>query len=195
MHYARIPRAYWRDRLRKAREMGLNTISTYVFWNLHEPAPGAFDFTGQNDVAEFVREAQQEGLWVILRPGPYVCAEWELGGYPAWLLADSTMVLRSADARFTQPAARWLDRLGRELAPLLATQGGPIIAVQVENEYGSFDHDTTYLNWQLGALRHAGLEDAYLYTADDAHRHSGRREPRSGRRRRVVREAARIPPA
>lgn len=166
MHYARIPRAYWRDRLRKAREMGLNTVSTYVFWNLHEATPGTFDFTGQNDVAEFVREAQQEGLWVILRPGPYVCAEWELGGYPAWLLADSTMLLRSADARFTQPASRWLDRLGRELAPLLSTHGGPIIAVQVENEYGSFDHDTTYLNWQLSALRHAGLGEAYLYTAD-----------------------------
>jgi len=166
MHYARIPRAYWRGRLRKAREMGLNTISSYVFWNLHEPTPGTFDFTGQNDVAEFVREAQQEGLWVILRPGPYVCAEWDLGGYPAWLLADSAMVLRSADPRFTQPAVRWLDRLGRELAPLLATHGGPIIAVQVENEYGSFDHDTTYLDWQLAALRHAGLGDAYLYTAD-----------------------------
>lgn len=166
MHYARIPRAYWRDRLRKARAMGLNTISTYVFWNVHEPAPGRYDFTGQNDVAEFVREAQQEGLWVILRPGPYVCAEWDLGGYPAWLLADSAMVLRSADARFTRPASRWLDRLGRELSPLLASHGGPIIAVQVENEYGSFDHDTTYLRWQLGALRHAGLADAYLYTAD-----------------------------
>lgn len=166
MHYARIPRAYWRDRLRKARAMGLNTISTYVFWNLHEPTPGTYDFSGQNDVAEFVREAQQEGLWVILRPGPYVCAEWELGGYPAWLLADSAMVLRSAEPRFTRPASRWLDRLGRELSPLLATHGGPIIAVQVENEYGSFGDDTTYLRWQLGALRHAGLGEAYLYTAD-----------------------------
>ena len=82
IHYTRIPRAYWRDRLKKARAMGLNTIETYAFWNAHEPAPVRFDFTGQNDIAEFVREAQQEGLYVILRPGPYACAEWEFGGYP-----------------------------------------------------------------------------------------------------------------
>ncbi|HEY3933677.1 MAG TPA: glycoside hydrolase family 35 protein [Gemmatimonadales bacterium] len=166
MHYARVPRALWRDRLRKARAMGLNTISTYVFWNLHEPTPGHYDFSGQNDVAEYIRMAQQEGLHVILRPGPYVCAEWDLGGYPAWLLADSTMVLRSTDPRFTAAASRWLDRLGRELAPLLASHGGPIIAVQVENEYGSFDHDTTYMAWQRDALRHAGFGSVRLYTAD-----------------------------
>lgn len=166
MHYARIPRAYWHDRLRKARAMGLNTISTYVFWNYHESRPGHYDFTGERDVAAYVRAAQQEGLFVILRPGPYVCAEWDLGGYPAWLLADSDIVLRSTDPRFTRPAERWLDRLGKELSPLLATHGGPIIAVQVENEYGSFDSDKAYLHWQLGALRHAGFGDALLYTAD-----------------------------
>ncbi|MEP6764897.1 MAG: beta-galactosidase family protein [Gemmatimonadaceae bacterium] len=166
MHYARIPRAYWRDRLRKARAMGLNTISTYVFWNLHEPKPGVFDFSGQNDVAEFVREAGQEGLHVILRPGPYVCAEWDLGGYPAWLLADSLMVLRSNEARFTTPAAKWLERLGKELSPLLTNKGGPIMAVQVENEYGSFDKDKAYLAWQLAAVKHAGFGGALLYTAD-----------------------------
>jgi beta-galactosidase len=166
MHYARVPREYWRDRLQKARAMGLNTISTYVFWNLHEPAPGRYDFTGQRDVAGFVRLAQQEGLHVIVRPGPYVCAEWDLGGYPAWLLADPAMVLRSPDDRFTRPAARWLDRLGRELTPLVASRGGPIVAVQVENEYGSFGKDKAYLAWQLEALRHAGFGDALLYTAD-----------------------------
>jgi beta-galactosidase len=166
MHYSRIPRAYWHDRLRKARAMGLNTISTYVFWNYHESSPGHYDFSGGRDVAEYVRAAQEEGLFVILRPGPYVCAEWDLGGYPAWLLADSAIVLRSTDPRFTRPAERWLDRLGKELSPLLATHGGPIIAVQVENEYGSFDNDKSYLRWQLGALRHAGLGDAMLYTAD-----------------------------
>jgi len=141
MHYPRVPREYWRDRLRKAHAMGLNTISTYVFWNLHEPSPGRYDFAGQNDVASFIRLAQGEGLHVILRPGPYVCAEWDLGGYPAWLLADPDIVLRSTDERFTRPAARWLDRLGKELSPLLASRGGPIVAVQVENEYGSFDKD------------------------------------------------------
>jgi beta-galactosidase len=166
MHYSRIPRAYWRDRLRKARAMGLNTISTYVFWNYHEPSPEHYDFTGERDVAAYVRAAQEEGLFVILRPGPYVCAEWELGGYPAWLFADPGIILRSTDRRFTDPAGRWLDRLGKELAPLFATRGGPIIAVQVENEYGSFDRDKDYLRWQLAALRHAGLGDAMLYTAD-----------------------------
>ena len=166
MHYARIPRADWRARLRMARAMGLNTISTYVFWNLHEPRPGHYDFSGQNDIAEYVRIARQEGLNVILRPGPYVCAEWDLGGYPAWLLADSTMLLRSTQPQFTGPAARWLDRLGRELRPLLASHGGPIIAVQVENEYGSFDKDKAYLGWQRDALLHAGFGSVRLYTAD-----------------------------
>src|SRR5205823_13859861 len=98
--------------------------------------------------------------------GPYVCAEWEWGGYPAWLLADSGIVVRSTDPRFTAPAERWLDRLGKELSPLLASHGGPIIAVQVENEYGSFDRDEAYLAWQLAALKHAGFGDALLYTAD-----------------------------
>ncbi|HEX6881242.1 MAG TPA: beta-galactosidase, partial [Terriglobales bacterium] len=140
MHYARIPREYWRDRLKKARAMGLNTITTYVFWNLHEPRPGMYDFSGQNDVAEFIHEAQEEGLYVILRPGPYVCAEWDLGGLPAWLLADPDIVLRSKDDKFMVPAERWLKRLGKELTNLQSTRGGPIIAVQVENEYGSFDN-------------------------------------------------------
>ncbi len=166
MHYARVPRAYWRDRLRKARAMGLNTVSTYVFWNLHQPTPGRFDFDGQLDLAAFIRTAQAEGLHVILRPGPYVCAEWDLGGYPAWLLADSTMVLRSTEPSFTGPAERWLVRLGRELEPLLASHGGPIIAVQVENEYGSFDHDRAYMTWQRAALRRAGFGSVLMYTAD-----------------------------
>ena len=125
MHYARVPREYWRDRLEKARAMGLNTITTYVFWNLHESTPGRYDFSGQKDIAEYVRIAQEEGLHVILRPGPYVCAEWDLGGYPAWLLADTGTVLRSTDPRFTKPAERWLDRLGKELVPLFGQPRWP----------------------------------------------------------------------
>src|SRR5215471_14567772 len=136
MHYARIPREYWRDRLKKARAMGLNTISTYVFWNAHEPKPGVYDFSGSLDAAAFIRMAQEEGLYVILRPGPYSCAEWDLGGFPAWLLADPTIVLRSTDEKFMNPAERWLERLGQELASLQLARGGPIIGVQVENEYG-----------------------------------------------------------
>jgi len=168
MHYARIPREYWRDRLKKARAMGLNTVSTYVFWNMHEPKPGVYDFSGSLDVAAFVRMAQEEGLYVILRPGPYSCAEWDLGGFPAWLLADPKIVLRSADEKFMSPAERWLARLGRELAPLQITQGGPILAVQVENEYGSFGNDKEYLKRVLAALRNAGLGEVMLYTADGA---------------------------
>src|ERR1700692_1844830 len=100
IHYARVPREYWRDRLKKARAMGLNTVETYVFWNLHEPRPGVFDFSGQLDVASFIRMAQEEGLNVILRPGPYVCAEWEAGGFPAWLFTDPTLKVRTRDQRF-----------------------------------------------------------------------------------------------
>lgn len=166
MHYARIPREYWRDRLKKARAMGLNTISTYVFWNVHEPKPGVYDFVGQSDVAAFIRMAQEEGLYVILRPGPYSCAEWDLGGYPAWLLADPTIVLRSSDQNFLGPAERWLQRLGQELSPLEVQRGGPILAVQVENEYGSFGNDKEYLRRIRDALRKAGFTDAFLFTAD-----------------------------
>jgi|SRR5579862_605858 len=166
MHYERIPREYWRDRLKKARAMGLNTISTYIFWNVHEPKPGVYDFSGALDVAAFVRMAQEEGLYVILRPGPYACAEWDLGGLPAWLLADPNIVLRSGDEKFLGPAEKFLMRLGGELAPLQITRGGPIIAVQVENEYGSFGNDKEYLKRILAALRNAGLGEALLYTAD-----------------------------
>ena len=166
MHYERIPREYWRDRLQKARAMGLNSISTYVFWNVHEPKPGTYDFSGQYDVAAFIRMARAEGLYVILRPGPYACAEWDLGGLPAWLLADPNIVLRSADKKFLAPAERWLKRLGEELASLQITRGGAIIAVQVENEYGSFGNDKVYLSRVRDALKNAGLGEAMLYTAD-----------------------------
>ena len=166
MHYARIPRQYWRDRLKKARAMGLNTISTYVFWNAHESTPGVYDFSGSLDAAAFIRMAQEEGLYVILRPGPYSCAEWDLGGFPAWLLADPNIVLRSTDEKFMQPAERWLKRLGQELAPLQLARGGPIIAVQVENEYGSFGNDHAYVKRIRDALQNAGFTDSLLFTAD-----------------------------
>ena len=166
MHYPRVPRAYWRDRFRKARAMGLNTITTYVFWNLHEPRPGVFDFSGQNDIAEYIREAQQEGLNVILRPGPYVCAEWELGGYPSWLLKDRSIVLRSRDAKYTAAVERWFTRLAKEITPLLLRNGGPIIAVQVENEYGSFGDDHEYVAGLKSLLQKTGMAPDVLYTAD-----------------------------
>jgi beta-galactosidase len=170
MHYPRVPRAYWRDRFRMARAMGLNTITTYVFWNLHEPRPGIYDFSGQNDVAEYIREAQQEGLNVILRPGPYVCAEWDLGGYPSWLLKDRSLVLRSTDPKYIAAMNSWFSRLSRELSPLLIQNGGPIIAIQVENEYGSFGDDHSYMEAVKSALLKSRLatRNTLLYTADGA---------------------------
>ena len=168
MHYARVPRAYWRSRLRMAKAMGLNTITTYVFWNVHEPRPGAYDFSGDADIAEFIREAQQEGLYVILRPGPYACAEWEFGGYPSWLLKDPTIKVRSRDPRFLAAARSWILRLGQELAPLQIGNGGPIIEVQVENEYGSYGDDHEYMEDIHHMLLDAGFTKAQLYTADGA---------------------------
>ena len=184
LEYARIPRADWRDRLKKVRAMGLNTITVYVFWNLHEPRPGVYDFSGQNDLPEYMREAQQEGFKVVLRPGPYVCAEWDLGGYPAWLLkkeaSGKVMQLRGSDPAYIAAARRWMLRLGKELAPLQASRGGPIIAVQVENEYGSFEVDSpskfvvakedraAYLKQVRQMVMDAGFGESLLYTADGA---------------------------
>lgn len=169
MHYTRIPREYWRARLKMAKAMGLNTITTYVFWNAHEQTPGHYDFSGQNDVAEFIREAQQEGLYVILRPGPYVCSEWDLGGLPAWLLKDRNAHIRSTDPTFMQPAQRWLHRLGQELAPLQYNRGGNIIAVQVENEYGSYGKDNdAYLQQIREDIVDSGFDASLLYTSDSA---------------------------
>jgi beta-galactosidase len=149
-----------------AKAMGLNTITAYGFWNEHEPQPGVYDFSGNNDAAEFVREAQQEGLYVVLRPGPYVCAEWEWGGYPSWLLKDHSIVVRSSDPKFIGPATRWLARLGQELAPLQIGNGGPIILTQVENEYGSYGKDHAYMEQIHKALVDAGFTKSQLYTAD-----------------------------
>lgn len=146
--------------------MGLNTISVYAFWNAHEPRPGEWDFSGQYDVAEFIRIAQQVGLHVILRPGPYACAEWSFGGYPAWLLQDTTMRVRTVDPAYLRAAQNYMDHLGQQLKPLLWTNGGPIIAVQVENEYGSFGNDKTYLEAVKHMIVNAGLGSVILYTAD-----------------------------
>ena len=167
MHYARIPREYWRARLRMAKAMGLNTITTYVFWNFHEPQPGVYDFKGQHDVAEFVREAQSEGLFVNLRPGPYSCAEWEWGGFPAWLLKDHGIVVRSTDPKFMQPARRWLLRLGQELAPLQLANGGPD-HLRCRSRTSTARSEATTATWSRFAsdLVDAGFGKSVLYTAD-----------------------------
>lgn len=166
MHYPRVPREYWVDRLKKARAMGLNTIETYIFWNLHEPHEGTFDFSGSLDVAEYIRLAQREGLNVILRPGPYICSEWDFGGFPAWLLTDPDMKVRTKDPKFLAAADRYLMRVGQELAPLQASHGGPIVMVQIENEYGSFGADKEYMGHIRDTLTRAGFGDSILYTAD-----------------------------
>ena len=165
MHYPRVPRAYWVDRMKRVKAMGLNTICTYVFWNFHETEPGKYDFKGDHDVAEYVREAQRQGLNVILRPGPYVCSEWEWGGFPYWLANIHGIQIRQNNPAFLRASARWLDRLGKELAPLTVKHGGPIILCQVENEYGSFGNDHVYMEAIHRQLLHAGF-DCQMYTAD-----------------------------
>lgn len=166
LHYPRIPPQYWNARLAMARAMGLNTISTYVFWNRHERREGRFDFTGENDVAQFIRKAQEHGLDVILRPGPYVCAEWDFGGLPSWLLKNGEIGVRSVDERFMLPVRRWLRHLGEELAPLQRIHGGPIVAVQLENEYGAFAAYSEYLLQLRAAIEEAGFASSPLFTID-----------------------------
>jgi beta-galactosidase len=169
LHYARIPREYWHERLKMAKAMGLNTIATYVFWNVHEPQPGQYDFSGQYDVAAFVKAAQEEGLYVILRSGPYACAEWDLGGLPPWLLADpkSAQAIRTHDPAFMVPAERWITRLSKEVLPLQVGRGGPILMTQIENEYGMFGDDHNYISHLHDIYVKLGFTDSLLYTADN----------------------------
>jgi len=165
LHCARVPREYRSHRLLMLRALGLNTVSTYVFWNLHEPQPGRFDFSGDADVAEFCRAAQRVGLYVLLRPGPYVCAEWDMGGLPWWLLKESEMWPRTRSPGNIEPARRYLKALGEQLAPLQVTRGGPILMVQVENEYLGFGRDRQYLEALAATLREAGFE-VPLFTSE-----------------------------
>jgi beta-galactosidase len=158
VHAARVPKEYWRHRLQLAKAMGLNTVCAYLFWNVHEPRPGEFNWSDRADVAEYCRIAQELGLWVILRPGPYACAEWEMGGLPSWLLKDPSVRMRSRDPKFIEPARRYLAEVGRVLAPLQITRGGPIIMVQAENEYGFYGDDAQYMGEIRQALVDAGFD-------------------------------------
>ncbi len=151
IHFARVPREYWRQRLQMCRAMGLNAVCAYLFWNFHEWKPGVYNWSDQADAAEFCRIAQEEGLWVILRPGPYACAEWDGGGLPWWLLKNSDIQLRSRDPEFMTASRAWLKEVGRVLGPQQVTHGGPILLVQAENEYGSYGKDVAY----MGAMRQA----------------------------------------
>lgn len=165
MHYFRVPPEYWQDRLRKLRAMGLNTIETYVAWNLHEPVPGTFRFDGALDLIRYLRYAAELGLKAIVRPGPYICSEWDLGGLPAWLLSDPAMRLRCSYPPYLEAVDRFFDALLPRLAPLQVTRGGLILAMQVENEYGSYGNDRGYLRHLAGGMQERGI-DVPLLTSD-----------------------------
>ncbi|BAV08905.1 beta-galactosidase [Filimonas lacunae] len=167
IHYPRVPREAWRQRMRMAKAMGINTIGTYVFWNVHEPQKGTYDFAGNNDIAAFVKIAAEEGLWIVLRPSPYVCAEWEFGGYPYWLQKEKGLVVRSREAGYIKAYENYIRQVGKQLAPLQVNKGGNIIMVQVENEYGSYASDKDYLEQNRQLFIRAGF-DGILYTCDPA---------------------------
>jgi beta-galactosidase len=165
LHYFRVHPDLWRDRLRRLADLGLNTVDTYVPWNFHQPRehqPPRFD--GWHDVAAFLRLAADEGLDAIVRPGPYICAEWSNGGLPSWLTGRE-VTLRSSDPAFTGPVGHWFDELIPRLAELQAAAGGPVVAVQVENEFGSYGDDRAYLEWTRDALTGRGIREL-LFTAD-----------------------------
>ncbi|WP_329619545.1 beta-galactosidase [Streptomyces sp. NBC_01255] len=165
LHYFRVHPEQWADRLHKARLLGLNTVETYVPWNAHAPRRGEFRLDGGLDLPRFLDTAAAEGLHVLLRPGPYICAEWEGGGLPSWLLAEDDLVPRSRDPRYLSAVDDYLGALLTPLRPHLGSNGGPIIAVQVENEYGAHGDDTAYLAELAAMLRRHGV-DVPLFTCD-----------------------------
>ena len=166
IHYPRIPKPYWEHRIKMCKALGMNTVCIYIFWNIHEQREGQFDFTGNNDVAEFCRLAQKNGMYVIVRPGPYVCAEWEMGGLPWWLLKKKDIRLREQDPYFMERVKIFEQKVGEQLAPLPIQNGGPIIMVQVENEYGSYGEDKPYVSEIRDCLRGIYGKDLALFQCD-----------------------------
>ena len=166
VHYPRIPRPYWEHRIQMCKALGMNAVCIYIFWNIHEQREGEFDFTGNNDVAEFCRLAQKNGLYVIVRPGPYVCAEWEMGGLPWWLLKKKDIKLRERDPYFMERVKIFEQKVGEQLAPLTIQNGGPIIMVQVENEYGSYGEDKPYVSEIRDCLRSIYGKELELFQCD-----------------------------
>lgn len=167
VHFQRIPREYWADRLLKIKAAGLNTVGTYIFWNALEPEPGQWDFTGRNDLAAFIRTAERLGLWVIVRPGPYACAEWDFGGLPIWLLRTPDIKVRCSDPRYLAACESYILKIAEVIRDLQIHRGGPVLMVQVENEYGSFGNDRDYMRALQGFWDKAGIE-VPLFTADGA---------------------------
>ena len=165
MHYFRTVPEYWEDRLTKLKAAGFNTVETYVCWNLHEKKPGEFDFSGILDIEKYLEIAQKVGLYAIVRPGPYICAEWDFGGLPAWLLKDKNMQIRCMYPDYLKCVERFYKELLPRLFPHLESQGGNIIAMQVENEYGSYGNDKDYLRYVKKLTRDCGI-DCLLFTSD-----------------------------
>ncbi len=166
IHYPRIPKPYWDHRIKMCKALGMNTVCIYIFWNIHEQREGQFDFTGNNDVAEFCRLAQKNGMYVIVRPGPYVCAEWEMGGLPWWLLKKKDIKLRERDPYFMERVKIFEQKVGEQLAGLTIQNGGPIIMVQVENEYGSYGEDKPYVSEIRDCLRGIYGNELALFQCD-----------------------------
>jgi beta-galactosidase GanA len=168
MHPARIPAEYWRHSIQMAKAMGCNTIAAYIFWNYHESKPGVFDFkTGNHNIAKFIKMVQEEGLWLILRPGPYVCAEWDFGGLPSYLLSIPDIKVRCMDSRYIKAVDGYITELAKQVKSLQITRGGPILMVQVENEYGSYANDRQYLRSIQQMWKKQGIEVPF-YTVDGA---------------------------
>ena len=166
MHPARIPVEYWRHRVQMAKAMGCNTIAAYIFWNYHESEEGKFDFsTGNHNLQEFFKIVREEGLFLIVRPGPYVCAEWEFGGIPPYLLRIPDIKVRCMDPRYMSAAERYISKLAEEIKPFMITKGGPILLLQIENEYGSYGNDRNYLLRLREVWKEAGI-DIPTFTGD-----------------------------
>ena len=166
VHYPRIPRPYWEHRIQMCKALGMNTLCLYVFWNIHEQREDDFNFTDNNDVAAFCRLAQKNGMYVIVRPGPYVCAEWEMGGLPWWLLKKKDIKLREQDPYFMERVKIFEEKVGEQLKPLTIQNGGPIIMIQVENEYGSYGTDKPYVSAIRDCLRGIYGKELALFQCD-----------------------------
>jgi len=166
LHPSRIPLNYWRHRIQMAKAMGCNTISVYIMWNYHELQEGVFDFeTGNRNLGEFLKIVQEEDLWLIIRPGPYVCAEWELGGIPPYLLRIPDIKLRCMDPRYMAAAERYISKLAEVIKPYLVTNGGPALLLQIENEYGSYGNDRNYMSRLKEVWTENGI-DIPFFTGD-----------------------------
>ncbi|HJA93472.1 MAG TPA: beta-galactosidase [Candidatus Eisenbergiella merdipullorum] len=166
VHYFRMPEEKWKDIIHKAKLMGLNTVETYIPWNVHEPERGKYCFEGMYDLCAFLDAVKEEEMYAIVRPSPYICAEWEFGGLPAWLLKDENIRLRCMDETYLEAVSDWYEKLIPMLAAYTMENGGPIIAAQIENEYGSYGNDHNYINWMKKKMESLGLKNTFLFTAD-----------------------------